>query len=89
MDSDYKWKNDKNECVCFDGRFIGGERVLLVKRILSMSFVLKNEYTIVLVFVIMIRLTKSTPHDSHYYFVKKVISTIYFEQDNKHGYYDR
>lgn len=39
MDSDYKWKNDKNECVCFDGRFIGGERVLLVKRILSMSFV--------------------------------------------------
>lgn len=39
MDSNYKWKNDKNESVCFDGRSIGGERVLLGKKILSTNFV--------------------------------------------------
>lgn len=88
MDSDYKWKNDKNECVCFDGRFIGGERVLLVKKDFIDEFCLKNEYTIVW-FCYYDKIGLNQYHDSHYYFVKEGNQYIYFEQDNKHGYYDR
>ena len=88
MDSDYKWKNDKNECVCFDGRSIGGERVLLGKKDFIDEFCLKNEYTIVW-FCYYDKIGLNQYHDSHYYFVKEGNQYTYFEQDNKHGYYDR
>ncbi len=88
MDSNYKWKNDKNESVCFDGRSIGGERVLLGKKDFIDEFCLKNEYTIVW-FCYYDKIGLNQYHDSHYYFVKEGNQYNYFEQDNKHGHYKR
>ncbi len=47
MDKKYIWKNEKNEKICFDGRSIGGERVLLGKKEFIDEYCLKNDCSLV------------------------------------------
>lgn len=88
MDKKYIWKNGKNEKICFDGRSIGGERVLLGKKEFIDEYCLKNDCSLVW-FCYYDKIGLNQFHDSHYYFVKENDEYFYFEQDNKHGYYDR
>lgn len=47
MDSDYYWRDDENNIICFDGRVIESESVLLGKKNFIDDFCLKNDCTIV------------------------------------------
>lgn len=87
MNDEYIWKNEQNENICFDGRSIGGERVLLAKKDYIDEFCLKNNYSIAW-FCYYDKIGLSQYHDSHYYFIQEGNEYTYFVQDNEHGKYN-